>query len=477
MLWQRILAEAEQPAGSENVLAPLIADCITSRTNLADSICSRIAELLAPPRASASLLSALRSLVVEDAGILSAAGQDIAAVLERDPATTKALHVLLHAKGFLAIQAYRFSNTLWKADRRELALHLQGCVSRALQVDIHPATQVGAGVFFDHATGIVIGETTVIENNVSILQNVTLGGTGKEQGQRHPKVRHGVLIGAGATILGNIEVGANARIGAGSVVVKPVAPGTTVAGVPARVHRELINVAVRHSEGRLPIIAGTGANSTSEAIELTQSARKARAVAALSVVPYYNKPTQTGLVAHFKAIAEAVDIPLILYNVPGRTITDLADETILRLSEAPNIAGLKDATGDIGRGASLMCSLPQDFAFYSGDYPTAAALMLLGARGTISVTANVIPATMARLCAAARAGEITAVREISRRIAPLHKALFVESNPIPVKWALERLGKLSAFYRLPLTPLSPTKHAEVEAALHLAMDATSPLIQ
>jgi 4-hydroxy-tetrahydrodipicolinate synthase len=240
-------------------------------------------------------------------------------------------------------------------------------------------------------------------------------------------------------------------------------------------HRELISVAVTQARGRLPIIAGTGANSTSEAIELTQFARKAGTVAALSVVPYYNKPTQEGLFAHFKSIAEAVDIPLILYNVPGRTITDLANETILRLSEVPNIAGLKDATGDIGRGISLMRSLPEGFALYSGDDPTAAALILLGARGNISVTANVIPATMARLCAAARAGEIAAVREISRRIAPLHDAMFVESNPIPVKWALERLGKLSAFYRLPLTPLSPARHAGVEAALRLALDGASHL--
>jgi serine O-acetyltransferase len=238
MLWPRILAEAEQPAGSEHVLTPLIADCVTSRADLADAICSRIASLLAPPLVSASLLTALRLLVEEDATILSAAGADIAAVLERDPATTKALHVLLHAKGFLAIQAHRFAHALWKADRRELALHIQGCASRALQVDIHPAARLGAGVLFDHATGIVIGETTVIEDNVSILQNVTLGGTGKEQGERHPKIRHGVLIGAGATVLGNIEIGANARIGAGSVVLKPVAPGTTVAGVPARVLRQ-----------------------------------------------------------------------------------------------------------------------------------------------------------------------------------------------------------------------------------------------
>jgi serine O-acetyltransferase len=238
MLWPRILAEAEQPAGSEHVLTPLIADCVTSRADLADAICSRIASLLAPPLVSASLLTPLRLLVAEDATILSAAGADIAAVLERDPATTKALHVLLHAKGFLAIQAHRFAHALWKADRRELALHIQGCASRALQVDIHPAAQLGAGVLFDHATGIVIGETTIIEDNVSILQNVTLGGTGKEQGERHPKVRHGVLIGVGATVLGNIEIGANARIGAGSVVLKPVAPGTTVAGVPARVLRQ-----------------------------------------------------------------------------------------------------------------------------------------------------------------------------------------------------------------------------------------------
>ncbi len=254
-----------------------------------------------------------------------------------------------------------------------------------------------------------------------------------------------------------------------------VAMGSTgeSATVSTEEHREIISVAVRHAQGRLPIIAGTGANATREAIELTQFAREAGAVAALSVVPYYNKPTQAGLLAHFKAIAEAVDIPLILYNVPGRTIADLTNETVLRLAELRNIVGLKDATGDIGRGISLMRSLPEGFALYSGDDPTAAALMLLGARGNISVTANVIPATMARLCAAARAGEIDVVRDISRRIAPLHEAMFVESNPIPVKWALQRLGRLSAFYRLPLTPLSPARHAEVDTALRLALDQTS----
>jgi serine O-acetyltransferase len=236
-LWPRILREAEEAASREHVLAPLIADCVISRASLADAVCSRIASLLAPPAAAAPLLTALRLFATEDAAILSAAGADIAVVLERDPATTKALHVLLHAKGFLAIQAHRFANAFWRVDRRELALHLQGCASRTLQVDIHPAVRLGIGIFFDHATGIVIGETSVVEDNVSILQNVTLGGTGKEKGERHPKVRHGVLIGAGAIILGNIEIGASARIGAGSVVLKPVAPGATVAGVPARVLR------------------------------------------------------------------------------------------------------------------------------------------------------------------------------------------------------------------------------------------------
>jgi serine O-acetyltransferase len=236
-LWSRILHEAEEAASREHVLAPLIADCVTSQASLADAICSRIASLLGPPAAIAPLLTALRLFAAEDPAILSAAGADIAAVLERDPPTTKALHVLLHAKGFLAIQVHRFANGLWRVDRRELALHLHGCASRALQVDIHPAACLGVGIFFDHATGIVIGETSVVEDNVSILQNVTLGGTGKEKGERHPKVRHGVLIGAGAIILGNIEIGASARIGAGSVVLKPVAPGVTVAGVPARVLR------------------------------------------------------------------------------------------------------------------------------------------------------------------------------------------------------------------------------------------------
>jgi 4-hydroxy-tetrahydrodipicolinate synthase len=235
-------------------------------------------------------------------------------------------------------------------------------------------------------------------------------------------------------------------------------------------HRELISVAVEHAQGKMPIIAGAGANSTSEAIELARFAQKAGATAALSVVPYYNKPTQEGLFVHFKAIAEAVDIPLILYNVPGRTIVDLANETVLRLAQIPNVVGLKDATGDIARGISLMRSLPEGFALYSGDDPTAASLMLLGACGNISVTANVIPAIMARLCAAARAGDAKTVRDISLRIAPLHSAMFVESNPIPVKWALAQLDMALPFYRPPLTPLSPVHHAQVWSALQLALD-------
>lgn len=241
------------------------------------------------------------------------------------------------------------------------------------------------------------------------------------------------------------------------------------ATVSMQEHADLIGTAVDHARGRLPIIAGTGANSTARAIELTRYAHTAGAVAALSVVPYYNKPNQEGMFAHYKAIAEAVDIPLILYNVPGRTVADLSNDTVLRLSQIPNIVGLKDATGDIGRGIMLMRSLPDAFAVYSGDDPTAAALMLHGARGNISVTANVIPAIMNRLCTAAREGDLAAVRAISRQIAPLHEAMFVEANPIPVKWALAQLGKISAFYRLPLTPLSIARHAQVADALRLAL--------
>lgn len=234
-LWSRILSEADQASAEEPFLRPIIADCITQSADLATAIIRRISSLLSPPQPASPLHTALQVQLDQDPRILAAAGFDLAAVLERDPATTRALHVFLHAKGFLAIQTHRFAHSLWNTGRREFALYLQGCVSRLLQVDIHPAARLGVGIFFDHATGIVIGETSIIDDDVSILQNVTLGGTGKQTGDRHPKIRTGVLIGAGATILGNIEIGANARIGAGSVVLKPVAPGTTVAGVPARV--------------------------------------------------------------------------------------------------------------------------------------------------------------------------------------------------------------------------------------------------
>lgn len=261
------------------------------------------------------------------------------------------------------------------------------------------------------------------------------------------------------------------HVEAGSDAV--VIMGTTgeSATVSMEEHRKLIAAAADHAGGRIPIIAGAGANSTAEAIQLTQDARDAGAIAALSVVPYYNKPTQEGLYQHFRVIADTVDIPLILYNVPGRTITDLADETVLRLAEIPNIVGLKDATGDIGRGVMLMRMLPKSFTVYSGDDPTAAALMLLGASGNISVTANVIPRIMSQLCAAARSGDVVAVREISRRIAPLHRAMFVEPNPIPVKWVLERLGLIEAHYRLPLTSLNAVWHDKIDAALREALDA------
>lgn len=232
-------------------------------------------------------------------------------------------------------------------------------------------------------------------------------------------------------------------------------------------HCALIRVAVERAHGRLPIIAGTGANSTSEAIELGEYARKIGAAASLSVVPYYNKPTQEGLYRHYRKLAETVDLPMILYNVPGRTVADLANATVLRLSQVPGIVGLKDATGDIARGILLMRELPAAFAVYSGDDATAAALILLGARGNISVAANVIPGLMKRLCSAALAGDAALVRTICRLVGPLNRALFLESNPIPVKWALAQFARISLAYRLPLTELAEEYHAEVRAAMLL----------
>jgi 4-hydroxy-tetrahydrodipicolinate synthase len=233
-------------------------------------------------------------------------------------------------------------------------------------------------------------------------------------------------------------------------------------------HKELIRVAVEHAGSRIPIIAGTGANSTAEAIELTASAKRAGAAACLSVVPYYNRPTQDGLYRHFRTIAEAVDIPNILYNVPGRTVADLADDTTLRLAEVPNIVGIKDATGDIGRGSDLLRRAPPGFAVYSGDDATGCALTLLGAQGCISVTANVAPRLNRDMMAAALRGDAVRARELNARLLPLHFKLFVEANPIPVKWAVQQMGLIEGGMRLPLTPLAPQYHDVVREAMRSA---------
>lgn len=230
-------------------------------------------------------------------------------------------------------------------------------------------------------------------------------------------------------------------------------------------HAEVIRVAVEHAAGRIPIIAGVGGNSTSEAIELSRHAQAVGAQAGLSVVPYYNKPTQEGMYQHFRKAAETVDLPMILYNVPGRCVADLANETVLRLAEIPNIIGIKDATGDIGRGALLLRDAPKDFQVFSGDDPTAAALMLLGGRGNISVTANVAPRLMHELCQAAISGDVPRTRELNARLAKLNKVLFVEANPIPVKWAVAEMGLTQLGYRLPLVPLSPQYHDLVRTSL------------
>jgi 4-hydroxy-tetrahydrodipicolinate synthase len=233
-------------------------------------------------------------------------------------------------------------------------------------------------------------------------------------------------------------------------------------------HGALIRVAVEHAAGRVPIIAGTGANSTREAVELTAYAKKVGAHASLQVVPYYNRPTQEGMYRHFRTVTESVDLPIILYNVPGRTVADLANDTVLRLAELPGVIGLKDATGDLARGTELIGRLPARFAIYSGNDDSALALMALGGHGVISVTANVAPGPMAQLCKAAFAGDWVRAREINQRLLPLHIKLFVEANPIPVKWALTELGRMPGGIRLPLTPLSSACHDTVRGALRAA---------
>ncbi len=233
-------------------------------------------------------------------------------------------------------------------------------------------------------------------------------------------------------------------------------------------HCELIRVTVEHAAKRIPIIAGTGGNSTAEAIELTRYAKSVGAAASLQVVPYYNRPTQEGMYQHFKAIAEAVDLPVILYNVPGRTVADMSNETILRLAQVPGVVGVKDATGNIARGTDLIRLAPKDFAVYSGDDATAMALMFCGGKGNISVTANVAPRAMHELCVAAMEGRVVDAVEINNRLIPLHNKLFIEPNPLPVKWALTKMGLMESGIRLPLVQLSEAYHDTVLGALREA---------
>jgi len=246
-----------------------------------------------------------------------------------------------------------------------------------------------------------------------------------------------------------------------------VAVGTTGESptVDHEEHCRLIEVAVQHAAGRIPVIAGTGANSTGEALALTRFAASIGASASLQVVPYYNRPTQEGLYRHFRKVAEEGGLPIILYNVPGRTGADLANDTVVRLAQVPGVIGLKDATGDIARGGALLAQLPGNFAVYSGNDDSALALMAMGGVGVISVTANVAPAEMASMCRHALEGRWSEALALHRRLLPLHLGLFVEANPIPVKWALSQMGRIQSGIRLPLVPLSEGHQASLREAL------------
>ena len=230
----------------------------------------------------------------------------------------------------------------------------------------------------------------------------------------------------------------------------------------------IICAVIKNAAGRIPVIAGTGANSTLEAIELSRHAKEIGAKFSLSVVPYYNRPTQEGMYQHFKAIVEAVDLPQILYNVPGRTVADLSNDTTLRLAQIPGVIGIKDATGNLERAADLVRRAPKEFALYSGDDGTGLAFMLMGGHGVISVTANVAPALMATMCLAALSGDFVAARAANDRLQALHRDLFVEGNPIPVKWVLEQMGRIGPGMRLPLTPLSSGYHSRLREAMRAA---------
>ncbi len=233
-------------------------------------------------------------------------------------------------------------------------------------------------------------------------------------------------------------------------------------------HGRLIEAAVKYAGGRVPVIAGTGGNSTKEAIELTRFAQQAGADYALSVVPYYNKPTQEGLYLHYRAIAEATELPVLLYNVPSRTVADLQNDTVLRLAQIPNIVGLKESTSNIERVTDLLMRRPRNFSVFSGNDDAALAYILLGADGVISVTANVAPRLMAEMCRAALAGDNKRAIEVNNRLLGLHRHLFLEANPIPAKWALERMGRIADGIRLPLTPFAPQYHDTLAAALRSA---------
>ena len=258
------------------------------------------------------------------------------------------------------------------------------------------------------------------------------------------------------------------HVQAGTAAIGAVGTTGESATLNVSEHCEVIKFCVRHCAGRIPVVAGTGANSTWEAIELTAAAAAAGADACLLVTPYYNRPTQRGLFEHFKAINDAVAVPQILYNVPGRTAVDMSNDTVVRLAELDNIIGIKDATGDLARGIDLIERCGEVLAIYSGDDPTAMELMLAGGNGNISVTANVAPALMARLCALALAGEREQAELVNARLAPLNKALFLESNPIPVKWALCQRGLIGPGIRLPLTTLDERYHTQVLEAMATA---------
>ena len=233
-------------------------------------------------------------------------------------------------------------------------------------------------------------------------------------------------------------------------------------------HCLLMRTAIEHVAGRIPVIAGTGANSTREAVELTRQAKALGANACLLVAPYYNKPTQEGLYQHFRTVAEAVDIPQIMYNVPGRTGCDISNDTALRLAKSDNIVGIKDATGNIERGTDLVLRAPKGFAVYSGDDATCMSLMLLGGSGVISVTANVAPRLMHEMCVAAMAGDVKQARDINAKLFALHQKLFVEANPIPVKWVLQQMGLIGSGIRLPLVTLSEQYHDTLRSAMKSA---------